>query len=163
MQSLLIPRTVCSKTSKPELCFVNVTDKNIILHRGQEIATVEEAQVLCAETESKTPKTRVSKKTDTITKHTEELLRLYTDGLDKHQKSEVKTLLSEYSDVFDQDDLDLGNFTELEHAISSFFSETTGPIGTKLSRNVPWMVIYKVSVFRSSRIFNMAARANNML
>jgi hypothetical protein len=48
VQSLLIPRTVCSKTSKPELCFVNVTDKNIILHRGQEIATVEEAQVLCA-------------------------------------------------------------------------------------------------------------------
>jgi hypothetical protein len=58
---------------------------------------------------------------------------------DKHQKSEVKRLLSEYSDVFDQDDLDLGNFTELEHAISSFFSETTGPIGTKLSRNVPWI------------------------
>ena len=37
-----------------------------------------------------------------------------------------------------------------------------GPIGTKLSRNVPWMVLYKVSVFRYSRIFNMAARANNM-
>jgi hypothetical protein len=47
--------------------------------------------------------------------------------------------------------------------ISSFFSETTGPIGTKLSMNVPWMVLYNVSVFRSSRIFNMAARANNML
>ena len=47
--------------------------------------------------------------------------------------------------------------------ISSFFSETTGPIGTKLSRNVPWMVLYKVTVFRSSRIFNMAAKANNML
>jgi hypothetical protein len=47
--------------------------------------------------------------------------------------------------------------------ISSFFSETTGPIGTKLSRNVPWMVLYKITVFRSSRIFNMAARANNML
>jgi hypothetical protein len=45
--------------------------------------------------------------------------------------------------------------------ISSFFSETTGPIGTKLSRNVPWMVLYKVTVFRSSRIFNMAAKANN--
>ena len=36
-------------------------------------------------------------------------------------------------------------------------------IQTKLSRNVPWMVLYKVSVFRSSRIFKMAARANNML
>jgi hypothetical protein len=47
--------------------------------------------------------------------------------------------------------------------ISSFFSETTGPIGTKLSRNVPWMVLYKVTVFRSSRIFNMAARANNRM
>jgi hypothetical protein len=46
--------------------------------------------------------------------------------------------------------------------ISSFFSETTGPIGTKLSRNVPWMVLYKVTVFRSSWIFNMAARANNL-
>jgi hypothetical protein len=47
--------------------------------------------------------------------------------------------------------------------ISSFFSETTWPIGTELSRNVPWMGLYKVTVFRSSRIFNMAARANNML
>jgi hypothetical protein len=28
---------------------------------------------------------------------------------------------------------------------------------------VPWMVLYKVSVFRSSRIFNMAARTYNML
>jgi hypothetical protein len=42
-------------------------------------------------------------------------------------------------------------------------SETTGPTGTKLSRNVPWMVLYKVTVFHSSWIFNMAARANNML
>jgi hypothetical protein len=33
----------------------------------------------------------------------------------------------------------------------------------QISRNVPWMVLYKVTVFRSSRIFNMAARANNML
>jgi hypothetical protein len=30
--------------------------------------------------------------------------------------------------------------------ISSFFSETTWPIGTKLSRNVPWMVLYKIFV-----------------
>jgi hypothetical protein len=41
------------------------------------------------------------------------------------------------------------------------FPETTGPIGTKLCKNVPWMILYKVTVFRSSRIFNMAARANN--
>jgi hypothetical protein len=128
VQSLLIPSTVCSKTSKPELCFVNVTDKNIILHRGQEIATVEEAQVLCAETESKT---RVSKKTDTLPKHIEELLRLSTEGLDKHQKSEVKRLLSEYSDVFAQDDLDLGNFTELEHAIDT---GTAKPVKLRMRR-----------------------------
>jgi len=131
VQSLLIPRTVCSKTSKPELCFVNVTDKNIILHSGQEIATVEEAQVLCAETESKAPKPRVAKKTDNIPKHTEELFRLSTDGLDKHQKSEVKRLLSEYSDVFAQDDLDLGNFTELEHAIDT---GTAKPVKQRMRR-----------------------------
>jgi hypothetical protein len=46
---------------------------------------------------------------------------------------------------------------------SSFFSSTTRPIGTKLSRNVHWMVLYKVYVFRSSLIFNMATRAKNML
>ena len=66
MQSLLIQRTICSKTRKPELCFVNVTDKNIILQNGQEIVTVEEAQVLCAAIESKAPKPRVSKKTNYI-------------------------------------------------------------------------------------------------
>ena len=131
VQSLLIPRTVCSKTSKPELCFVNVTDKNIILQSGQEIATVEEAQVLCAETESKALKHRVSKKTDTIPKHTEELLRLSTDGLDKHQKSEVKRLLSEYSDVFAQEELDLCNFTALEHAIDA---GTAKPVKQRMRR-----------------------------
>ena len=47
--------------------------------------------------------------------------------------------------------------------ITSFFSETTGPIGTKISWSVPWMVLYKVTVFFSSWIFNMAAMANNML
>jgi hypothetical protein len=134
VQSLLIPRTVCSKTGKPELCFANVTDKNIILHRGEEIATVEEAQVVCAETESKT---RVSKKTDTLPKHIEELFRLSTEGLYKHQKSEVKRLLSEYSDVFAQDDLDLGNFTELEHAIDM---GTAKPVKLRMRRTPAWFV-----------------------
>jgi hypothetical protein len=41
------------------------------------------------------------------------LFRLSTEGLDKNQKSEIRTLLSEYSDVFAQDDLDseLGGIT----------------------------------------------------
>jgi hypothetical protein len=47
--------------------------------------------------------------------------------------------------------------------IPMIISDTTGPIGAKLSRNVPEMVLYKVSVFHSSWIFNMAARANNVL
>jgi hypothetical protein len=47
----------------------NVTDKNIILQSEQEIATVEEAQVLCAETELKAPKPRVSKKTNYTRTH----------------------------------------------------------------------------------------------
>jgi hypothetical protein len=51
----------------------------------------------------------------------------------------------------------LGVCRLLTFHISSFFSETTGPIGAKLSRNVPCMVLYKVTVFRSSRLFNMAA------
>ena len=46
---------------------------------------------------------------------------------------------------------------------NAFFSETTNIIKAKLYMNVPWMVLYKVTVFRSSRIFNMATRANNML
>ena len=46
---------------------------------------------------------------------------------------------------------------------NAFFSETTNMIKAKLYMNVHWMVLYKVTVFRSSRIFNMAARANNVL
>jgi hypothetical protein len=34
---------------------------------------------------------------------------------------------------------------------------------SKKKGHVPWMDLYKVSVFRSSQIFNMAARAKNML
>ena len=56
---------------------------------------------------------------------------LSTDGLDKHQKSEVKRLLSEYSDVFAQDDLDLGNVTELEYA---FDTDTTEPVKQRMRR-----------------------------
>ena len=63
--------------------------------------------------------------------HTAKLFRLSTDGLDKHQKSEVKRLLSEYSDVFAQDDLDIGNFTELEYA---FDTDTAKPVKQRMRR-----------------------------
>ena len=36
-------------------------------------------------------------------------------------------------------------------------------VQSKSCQDGPWMVLYKVTVFRSSRIFNMAAKANNML
>ena len=42
---------------------------------------------------------------------------------------------------------------------NAFFSETTNMIKAKLYMNVHWMVLYKVTFFRSSRIFNMAATA----
>jgi hypothetical protein len=65
---------------------------------------------------------------------------------------------------------DVPMIINLQFGFSQFISfreedlwNSTGSIGTKLSRNVPWMVLYKVTVFHSSRIFNMAARANNML
>jgi hypothetical protein len=54
---------------------------------------------------------------------------LSTDGLDKHKKSEVKRLLSEYSDVFAQDDLDLGNVTEIEYA---FDTDTAEPVKQRM-------------------------------
>ena len=54
-----------------------------------------------------------------------------TDGLDKHKKSEVKRLLSEYSDVFAQDDLDLGNVTEIEYA---FDTDTAEPVKQRMRR-----------------------------
>jgi hypothetical protein len=55
---------------------------------------------------------------------------LSTNGLDKHQKSEVKRLLSEYSDVLAQDDLDF-NFTALEHAIDT---GTAKPVKQRMRR-----------------------------
>jgi hypothetical protein len=48
----------------------------------------------------------------------------------------------------------------------TFQASSPKPLG-RLEPNLagifPWMVLYKLTVFRSSRIFNMAARANNML
>ena len=37
------------------------------------------------------------------------------------------------------------------------------PIGTKLTKNVPWMVLYKVSVFYADRKSKMATTAGNRL
>ena len=42
-------------------------------------------------------------------------------------------------------------------------SETTELIEPKLYMDILWMVLYKITVFRSSLIFKMAARANNVL
>ena len=51
------------------------------------------------------------------------------------------------------------------HKLFTFQASSPKPLGQlePLSRNVPSMVLYKLNVFRSSRIFNMAAKANNML
>jgi hypothetical protein len=57
----------------------------------------------------------------------------------------------------------IGSNVNLCPAVVAILDFPTGPIGTKLSRNVLWMVLYNVAVFRSIRIFNIAARANNML
>jgi hypothetical protein len=54
-------------------------------------------------------------------------------------------------------------FSMIIHLQFGSVSSLVWPIGTKLSMNVPGMVLYNVSVFRSSRIFNMAAITNNML
>ena len=45
----------------------------------------------------------------------------------------------------------------------NILSETTELIEPKLYMDVLWMVLYKIAVFRSSLIFKMAARANNVL
>jgi hypothetical protein len=42
-------------------------------------------------------------------------------------------------------------------------SETTELIEPKLYMDVLWMVLYKITVFRSSLKINMATRANNVL
>jgi hypothetical protein len=46
---------------------------------------------------------------------------------------------------------------------NTLLSETTELIEPKLFMDVLWIVLYKITVFRSSLIFNMAARANNVL
>ena len=45
----------------------------------------------------------------------------------------------------------------------NILSETTELIEPKLYMDVLWMILYKIGVFRSSLIFKMATRANNVL
>jgi hypothetical protein len=81
--------------------------------------------------------------------------QLYFETFNSLQRQKSGTVIYRY--IIEEIEFDL-YIVKISH-----HTDTTGPIGTKLSRNVPWMVLYKVSVFHSSRIFNMAARANNML
>jgi hypothetical protein len=86
---------------------------------------------------------------NTLPKHIEKLFRLSTEGLDKNQKSEIKTLLSEYSDVFAQDDLDLGNFTELEHAIDTGTAMFPAKVSRHSSINGKGKTSLTVTVFKA--------------
>jgi hypothetical protein len=77
------------------------------------------------------------------------------------------TLLEFLDKHLAKDDLadSLEKFEEFEENFSHFklLLRNHWANWNQTSRNVPCMVLYKVSVFRSNRIFNMAPRANNML
>ena len=119
-QPLCIPRTVCGHGQTPEICLLNITSNNVILKKGQTIAHAEEVDVIEPLKKQGIHNLLAVTETDLeLPEHIQELYEKSITDLDMHQRTALKRLLYEYSDVFAVNDFDLGNFTAIQHNIDT--------------------------------------------
>jgi len=121
--------SVVGQGSKVKLKVVNDCNRSVRVNAGEHIANAEEIDHFCPiETNhSGTHEIRTvnvmphetSVRSSEIPKHLEDLLERSSKGLDKHQKDRLKILLTEYSDVFAEHDLDIGYLKGISHKINT--------------------------------------------
>lgn len=128
------PRSLHSKGSKPIVCLVNVSDKSLKLKQGHVIGIATEIQdiigkQLCENVSVQ--KITPSKEVHEIPEHLQELLTKSGEHLSSQEKVLLQDVLLSYSDVFAQNEFDLGNFTAIEHNIDT---GDAAPIKQRLRR-----------------------------
>ena len=102
--------------------FLNVSDHPVTLKAGQEVAEIQEIEIV--DEDKDTPSCgRVGKSPrntpDQLPAHVQELYKNSKDGLSVREQEHLCSLLMEFSEVFAKDDFDLGNFSEIEHCIEN--------------------------------------------
>ena len=142
-----MPRTIRLSGGKLVLCFVNPTDnfksfrKNDIIASAYEVETVFEnignkdlafSQMSCEGSISVMASScNDSDQTTNLPKHLQSVFEASKSHLNSSQAGHFARILRDYSDVFAENDFDLGNFTAIEHAINTGDAK---PIKQKLRR-----------------------------
>lgn len=99
-----------------ELCVLNLTDRSYIIKTG----TKEGETVPAVSVERTDPKVRrVSVEGGNTCQHKAPLLEQVGKSAPVEVRSEALELVKEFADVFAVDDLDLGNFSKIEHRIDT--------------------------------------------
>lgn len=116
------PRSLHSKGSKPIVCLVNVSDTSLNLKQGHVIGIATEIQDIIGKQlceNFSVQKVTPSKEVHEIPEHLQELLTKSGEHLSSQEKVLLQDVLLSYSDVFAQNEFDLGNFTAIEHNIDT--------------------------------------------
>jgi len=142
---VIIPKILYGKSYGPRVCVINPTDNYLQLRKNRCLGQAEEVAAAVSvngdnQDVEKTPGVTLSdnKNSQVVEEapgapedpkqpvgmkdfpgHLEDLLQRSAENLDKPQVCELKKLLVEYQDVFARDELDLGNFTAIEHQIKT--------------------------------------------
>ena len=123
---LLVPRCFF-QDDKPTLCVFNPTESPYTLRKNAVIAQAYEAKELTSVQEVKLKNTEG----DDFDAKIDKMVSQAEDNLTSSQLSRLKELLKQNDSVFSKNDLDIGEFKEVEHSIDTGSAE---PIRQQLRR-----------------------------
>ena len=132
----LLPYSLHSDGAVIHTYAVNPTDRTVRLPQNTQIGEAWEAGVIQtpdpAEYEGfKVLQTAETSEQPPLPEHVADLFERSSGSLSQEQRQDLKRLLIEYSDVFAQNDFDLGNFTAVTHPIDT---GTANPIKQGMRR-----------------------------
>ncbi|XP_045202353.2 uncharacterized protein LOC123555830 [Mercenaria mercenaria] len=124
---VMIARTLHQGGDHPSLAVINMSNNFQVLKRGQWVATAQDPLEISPEVEgvrgeASARVNRVAKgppEQTQVPEHLRVILDRKYEHLTDEQTADLKSLLIEFQDVFAKDDLDLGHFREIEHAIDT--------------------------------------------
>ena len=122
----LIPRTLQEGMENTKVCLVNTSDRNVVLKRKQVLGLAHEVSLAVPIDDNAIrtlrpdkPSSTEADQTSNIPEHIKDMLKQSEDALTADEHKQLTELLVEYSDVFAENEYDLGNFTEIEHSIDT--------------------------------------------
>ena len=128
---LLVPRCFF-QDSKPTLCVFNPTERPYTLRKNAVIAQASAAQKLTSENLKTVQEVKLQNtEDDEFDEKIDKMVSQAENNLTSSQLSRLKQLLKQNARVFSKNDLDIGEFKEVEHSINTGSAE---PIRQRLRR-----------------------------